>query len=200
MQFLLLSLFLFISDCHSQQSIINYDALPTFSDSGYLHVVIEIPAGTNKKFEYDIVTNTFPINIVEGKERIINFVPYPGNYGFIPSTSMKKLEGGDGDSLDVLVLSEHMSVGTIMEVIPIAILHLIDGAEIDNKIIAVPANLNDQVVIASTYNQLNNNYPEVKKLLELWFLSYKGNGIVRSNGWGDEKKAKDEINKWRLVD
>ena len=198
--FITLTACLLITNYLTAQSIINYGSLATFSKNGNLQIVVEIPAGTNKKLEYNYDTNTFPVDIKDGKERIINFLPYPGNYGFIPLTSMKISEGGDGDSLDVLVLSQHMAVGTIMEVIPIAVLHLIDGGEIDNKIIAVPANLNDQVVIASTYNQLNKDYPEVKKLIELWFLSYKGNGLMISNGWSDEKKAEDEINKWRLVD
>ena len=37
----------------------------------------------------------------DGKERIIQFLPYPGNYGFIPETL-----AGDGDPIDVIDLDE----------------------------------------------------------------------------------------------
>ena len=40
-----------------------------------------------------------------GKPRIINYIGYPVNYGFIPKTLLPTSEGGDGDQLDILVLA-----------------------------------------------------------------------------------------------
>ena len=187
---------LLITNYLAAQSTINYGSLATFSENGALQIVVEIPAGTNKKIEYNYVTNTFPVDIKDGKERIINFLPYPGNYGFIPSTMMDRVRGGDGDALDVLVLSPHSATQTILEVIPIALLNLIDNGEIDSKIIAVPINPNHRVISAASYSQLHLEYPKVQQLIKLWFTSYKGSRIVEFNGWGNELSAKAEIEKW----
>ncbi len=41
--------------------------------------IVEIPAGTNKKFEYNYKTETFEIEIINGVERIIDYLPYPSS-------------------------------------------------------------------------------------------------------------------------
>ena len=115
------------TSCSMNQFPIDYVGLATYSDDGHLQMVVEIPAGTNKKYEYDYETNTFPMDIKNGMERVIDFLGYPGNYGFIPSTMMDPARGGDGDALDILVLSEHAEQGTIIEVMPIGILVLEDA-------------------------------------------------------------------------
>jgi len=167
--------------------------------NGNLQIVVAIPAGTNKKVEYDYISNTFPVDIKDGEERVINFLPYPGNYGFIPSTMMERSRGGDGDALDVLVLSQHLPVRTLVEVIPIAVLHLIDNGEVDSKIIAVPFNRIHQVVKATSYSQLHSKYPNVQRLIELWFTFYKGADVMEFIGWGNEVSARAEIEKWLVI-
>src|SRR5690606_18639853 len=117
---------------------IDYDQLPLLSENGYYQAVIEIPSGTNKKYEYNVTTKTFEIDQKNGRDRIINFLSYPGNYGFIPSTLSDKTKGGDGDALDVLLLSEAHQIGDVVEIIPITMLKLLDQGEEDYKIIAVP--------------------------------------------------------------
>jgi inorganic pyrophosphatase len=196
---LILSVCLLITNGLVAQSIINYGSLASFSKNGYLQVVVEIPAGTNKKLEYDYVTNTFPADIKDGEERIVNFLPYPGNYGFIPSTVMDRARGGDGDAVDVLVLSQHSPTGTILQVIPIALLNLMDNGEIDSKIIAVPIKANQRVISATSYSQLHSKYPNVQRVIELWFTSYKGPGIIELCDWGDERRARAEVEKWLMI-
>tara|TARA_B100001142_G_scaffold322969_1_gene372221 strand:+ start:41 stop:646 length:606 start_codon:yes stop_codon:yes gene_type:complete len=174
----------------------NFTSFKTFSANGHLQAVIEIPAGTNKKIEFDYDTNEFKADIEYGQTRIIDFLSYPGNYGFIPSTVMSKEIGGDGDSLDILVLSQSIATGTVIEVNPIAVLNLIDGGEIDSKIIAVPINKNNRIITATSYEELESKYPNIKNIIEIWFTSYKGKGIVESDGWGNERVAIAEIEKW----
>ena len=41
--------------------------------------------------------------IVNGKPRKVHYLGYPGNYGFIPQTSLSKDRGGDGDPADILL-------------------------------------------------------------------------------------------------
>lgn len=107
--------------------------LPSFARPGVLNAVIEISAGTNMKQAYDPRAGDIVPVMSDGKPRRIEFLPYPGNYGFIPSTFMDPAWGGDGHALDVLVLSEYVPVGTLMEVVPIAVLKLVEAGERDDK-------------------------------------------------------------------
>ena len=133
--FFSLTTFVLLQSCGSSK---DYYTLPAQVSEESFNAIIEIPAGTNKKYEYDPNQKKFIVDIENGKERIIDFLPYPANYGFIPSTLSKSDTGGDGDALDVLVMSETLATGTVLEILPIAILKLIDDGETDYKVIAVP--------------------------------------------------------------
>lgn len=176
----------------------NYTKIKTTSKDGRLQMVVEIPAGTNKKIEYDKNLNDFFIDKIDGVDRIINFLPYPVNYGFIPSTKMDKERGGDGDPLDILLISESIDTGTVLDVIPIGLMVLEDTNEIDTKIIAIPAKHSLKIISAENYNDLNEDYLILKDIIKLWFISYKGNDVVKFVQWGDEIDAKSEIYKWSL--
>lgn len=172
---------------------VDYYNLPLYSKQNFVQAVIEIPAGTNKKYEYNKETFQFEIDQKNGKDRIINFLPYVGNYGFIPSTYSNPKLGGDGDALDVLVLSESQPTGTVLEITPIAMLKLIDEGDIDYKIIAVNSNVNSQIISSKTLTDFTLNYPEVKSIIELWFLNYNKDDDAKIEGWADEKEAVAEI-------
>ncbi|MCK4661740.1 MAG: inorganic diphosphatase [Bacteroidales bacterium] len=174
----------------------NYYTIPTYSKNNYLNAVIEIPAGTNMKIEYNPGINSFMPDVVNGQDRVIKFLPYPGNYGFIPSTFMDTKLGGDGDALDILVIAESVPVKTIMEVIPIAIIKLLDENEIDNKIIAIPVNSEERIINVKTFSEFEEKYPVAKNIIENWFSSYEKNGQIKFLGWEDENHAKEEIKKW----
>ena len=182
--------FLLLQACGATKDYYNLQA---FSTSDVANAVIEIPAGTNKKVEYNVIEKKFIIDRESGQERVIDYLPYPANYGFIPSTLSKTGSGGDGDALDVLVIAETHSVGTVMKVLPIALLKLIDDGEIDYKIIAVPAAEKKQIVNVTSYENLVSDYPELLKIIELWFLNYNKKDVSRVDGWGDEKEAVAEI-------
>lgn len=190
-------IFSFILLVFSCKKSIDYYQVTTFSDRNHLNAIIEIPAGTNKKFEYNNTTKSFEIDKNEGQDRVVAFLPYLGNYGFIPSTFSDPKKGGDGDALDVLVLSESVQTGVIIETIPIAILRLIDDGEIDDKIIAIPSNSKTQIISAKNYKQLSQNYPEIKLMIELWFLNYNKSDEVKIESWGTELEALEEIQNTR---
>lgn len=184
--------YLFFTGCASSK---DYYHIPTMVSNNSFNAVVEIPAGTNKKYEYNPLQKEFIIDTENGKERVIDFLPYPGNYGFIPSTLSKTDLGGDGDALDVLILSESLSTGTVIEVLPIALLKLIDDEEIDYKIIAIPVDKSKQIITATSYQNLSTNYPKLIEIVEIWFLNYNKNDISRIEGWGDEQEALEEIQK-----
>jgi len=175
----------------------DYYAVTAVAENG-INMVVEIPAGTNHKIEYNPKTDAFENDVIDGKTRVINFLPYPGNYGFIPSTMMDKERGGDGDALDVLVIGESVATGTVLAVKPIATLLLKDGGEIDTKIIAIPADPSKQVISPENFQEFIVTYDAARMIIENWFLSYKGRGEMQLVGWQDDSYALREIEKWGI--
>lgn len=178
----------------------NHLALPSFSANGHLQGVIEIPAGTNTKFEYNKQLLQFQPDIRDGHTRRVDFMSYPLNYGFIPSTKMEKERGGDGDPLDVLVLAEHLPTGTVIEVQPIGLILLKDSGELDHKVLAIPVDPSKRIIRASNWTEFQQDYSAIRHIIELFFLYYDGLGTMLLMGWADENAAIAEVKKWQLVD
>ncbi len=170
----------------------------TYSKGGLLQGVIEIPAGTNTKYEIDKTTGTIRPDLRDGKPRRINFLPYPVNYGFIPSTRMDPERGGDGDPLDILVLAEHLPSGTLIETIPIGILMLKDLGEWDNKVLAIPADPALRILTAEDWASFQCDYSAIRHIIETFFLYYDGLGVMTLMGWGDAEAAAAEVTKWQI--
>ena len=67
------------------------------ANQGLIHFVVEIPAGTNAKWEVDKATGGLHWEQKDGRPRVVQYLAYPGNYGMIPSTSLPYEIGGDGE-------------------------------------------------------------------------------------------------------
>jgi inorganic pyrophosphatase len=169
--------------------------LDAFTEGGFLRAVIEIPAGTNAKIEYNPSAKAFEQDQLNGKGRVIEYLPYPGNYGFIPGTYSDPTTGGDGDALDILILSSSLPTSTVLEVIPIAVFKLLDNAEKDYKIIAIPRRVDLQVIKANNLASVQSSYPQVLEIITAWFLHYNPKDTSQNLGWGNEKEAILEIQK-----
>ncbi len=90
--------------------------------------VIEIPMGSNVKYELDKVTGLLRMDRV-----LYSAVYYPANYGFIPRTLAE-----DDDPLDVLVLcQEQLAPLTLVAARAIGLMTMIDSGRRDDKILAV---------------------------------------------------------------
>ncbi|MEO1447954.1 MAG: inorganic diphosphatase [Bacteroidota bacterium] len=186
---------LFLHSCAPPNRNIGF---PAFSPAGNVYAVIEIPAGTNHKLEYDKASGEFKVDQINGKDRVVQFLPYPGNYGFVPSTLMDTAKGGDGDALDILVLAAYVPPGTIMEVQPIGVLQLSDGGETDDKLIAIPVDVNQRTIPVETFSAFEQQFPAAQEIIKNWFLNYKGKGKMEFRGWADEQKALADIRKWAI--
>ena len=195
MKLLKISLFVIVCLIISCNRKLDYYNVSVQSNNGNFNAVIEIPAGTNKKIEYNNLSKTFEVDLKNGEDRIVQFLPYIGNYGYIPSTFSNPKEGGDGDALDVLVLSANVETGPIIEIEPIAVLKLLDKGEIDYKIIAIPANKATQIIKVDLGDNFLIDYPEVKTMIELWFLNYNKEDVSIIEGWGNREEAIYEIEK-----
>ncbi|MCA8942766.1 MAG: inorganic diphosphatase [Planctomycetes bacterium] len=154
---------------------------------GRVNAVIEIPTGTNAKWEVDKSDGSLRWEIKNGKPRVVQFLGYPGNYGMIPRTLLAAEEGGDGDPLDVIVLGEPLPRGTVIPVRLVAVLRLLDGGETDDKLVAV----RDHTPFATVrdLDDLRARFPGVTEQLEGWFTSYKGPGEIVANGFADAAAA-----------
>lgn len=171
----------------------NYAELPTYSGARQLQAVIEIPAGSNQKVKYNPATKAFENEKLAGKDDVVNFLPYPGNYGFIPSTEV----GADKRGLSILVLAERTETGTVMEVIPVATLMLEKPTgDLYPVIIAIPARPSEQLIKAYNYASLTIEYPVVKSMLQQWFVHHNSAAPLKFIGWKDEKFAEKEIQRW----
>jgi len=94
-----------------------------------VYVVIEIPAGSNIKYEYDEELGVITVDRI-----LYTAMFYPFNYGFIPGTRME-----DGDPVDVLLISSaQLPPGVVIRARPIGVLEMEDEEGVDHKVIAVP--------------------------------------------------------------
>ncbi len=170
----------------------DYANLPTYAPNRQLQAVIETPAGSAHKLQYDQATKEFIADEEAGQARVIGFLPFPGNFGFIPSTQTNS----KGKGLEILVIGESVATGTVMEVIPIALLQLEAAGNTDHKIIAIPARPSEQLITANSFAELSNRYPAALEILQKWFTSYNPTERSRFVRWHDEQFADQEIQRW----
>ncbi len=151
-----------------------HDIAPEMISPTDFSAVIEIPDGSNCKYELDKQTGLLRLDRV-----LYTSTHYPANYGFIPRTY-----ADDGDPLDVLVLcSESIHPMTLVQVYPIGVMRMIDNGALDDKIIAVPfsdpsynhyrsidelpAHIFDEIMhFFTVYKQLENKQTAVKELFD----------------------------------
>jgi len=148
-----------------------------------INVVIEIPMNADPvKYEMDKETGMLTV------DRFMSTpMRYPLNYGFIPNTL-----GGDGDPLDVLVLTPYpLEHGAVIRCRPIGYLDMEDDGGEDQKLIAVP------------HKKLTGIYEHIKTAEDLpallreqvnhFFSHYKdleAGKWVKIRGWKNVDEAK----------
>ncbi len=152
-----------------------------------VNVVVEIPAGSNAKWEVDKSDGSIRWEVRDGKPRVVHYLGYPANYGMVPSTLLPKEQGGDGDPLDVLLLGPAAVRGAVVKARLIGVLKLLDHGEQDDKLIAVAdgSPFADLTSLAG----LERSFGGVTKILELWMTNYKGPGKMTSEGYADASEA-----------
>lgn len=160
-------------------------------EKGLINVVIEIPAGSNNKIEWHREKAAFMLDRVEPK-----IFAKPTNYGFIPQTIDE-----DGDELDVLLITdEPLSTGIFLEARILGVMIFEDDGEVDDKIIAVPA---DDRNSGEKFKTLDDLPKQLIDQITHHFTHYKdlkkpNSTFVKS--WGDIAEAKkiihESIERW----
>jgi inorganic pyrophosphatase len=185
-QLLLLGLSFLLFACAGQQvsEVEEKDLFhdyPAINADGSVNAIVEIPAGTNAKWQVSKQSGKLEWEQENGKNRIVDYLPYPGNYGMIPQTLLPKAEGGDGDPLDVLLLGPALPARVPVRVKLIGVLALRDRGEVDDKLIAV---FEDSPMAGiNSIEALESQYPGAAELVETWFTNYKGPGKIESLGY-----------------
>ena len=153
-------------------------------DGGVINVVIEIPAGSNHKIEWNRQLGAMKLDRVEPL-----IFAKPTNYGFIPQTLDE-----DGDELDALIITDTpLPTGIYMEAKVIGVMKFVDDGEVDDKIVVVPA---DDRNNGNVYNTLADLPAQLIKQIEFHFNHYKDlkkAGTTQVTKWGDIEEAKEVI-------
>lgn len=153
-------------------------------ENSTMNVVVEIPAGSSHKIEWDRDNAVMKLDRVEPK-----IFAKPTNYGFIPQTLDE-----DGDELDVLLITdEPLVTGIVVEARIIGVMKFVDDGEVDDKIIAVPS---DDRHTGNAIQTLADLSAQLIKQIEHHFSHYKdlkkpGSTVVR--GFEDIEAAKEVI-------
>jgi len=145
-------------------------------------ILVEIPTGSRQKWEVGHKSGDIEWEFKNGKPREVKFLGYPGNYGFIPQTL-----SGDGDALDIIVLSESANRGDILKVKVIGMLKLMDKGEHDNKVIAVADDGTFKKI--NTLKEMLLKRPNVISIVRAWFEGYKDPGKMVFIGYENRKKT-----------
>ncbi len=162
--------------------------ISAFTTDSLVQVVIEIPAGSNQKWEVNKETGQIEWEqLTPDSMRIIDYLAYPANYGFVPQTLLSKDAGGDGDPVDVFVLGPSIAREQVVKVRIVGIIHMLDAHESDSKLLAVDVHNPGFDVIS--FEMLQNNYPGAVDIIRIWLLNYKGKGGIEIISVKDEKDA-----------
>lgn len=153
---------------------------PNVPDTVYC--IVEIPKGSRNKYEYSKAAGVIKLDRV-----LYSPMHYPSDYGLVPQTYAE-----DGDPLDILVLvNEPTFASCVIEARPVAIFHMLDRDDPDDKILAVPST--DPVF--DEYQDIENVPKHLLNEIAHFFQTYKQlQGIeVTPKGWEDASRAREVI-------
>ena len=136
------------------------------------NVVVEIPSGSQNKYEYDPELGAFKLDRV-----LFSPMHYPGDYGFVPQTLFT-----DGDPVDALVLVTFPTApGIVINARPIGVLEFVDDGEEDHKLLCVPV---DDIRYSGTNSLDDVAEPYLNEIAHLFKVYKELEGkTVEVKGW-----------------
>lgn len=159
-----------------------------FGELDAFHVVVEIPMGSQDKYEYDEKLDVIKLDRV-----LYASYRFPANYGFVPETRAE-----DGDHTDVVLLSTNpLMAGTVAEARAIGFMEMVDSGENDNKIIAVPTKDPRFSDIMTLEDLPQHKIKEIQNFFETYKLLQ--NKKVEIKGFAGVDRATEELKKTRDV-
>ena len=148
-----------------------------------VHALIEIPKGSNVKFEMDHETGVVFV------DRVLHTAfSYPFDYGIIPQTWYL-----DNDPMDIMVLSRvSIFPGCVVPARPVGFVRMRDEAGEDNKILAVPAKDPYWERIKDVLDVPSGTLAEIRHFLE-HYKDLEPGKWVKLEGWDGKEFAEKEI-------
>lgn len=147
-----------------------------------IHVVVEIPARSRNKYEFDHDGGFLRLNRV-----LYSPLHYPGDYGFIPCSFYD-----DDDPLDVLVLiKEPTFPGCVLTARPIGLFRMLDQEQTDDKVLAVV----DDDPLYADYQDIDDVPAHFLREVAHFFAHYKDleGKRVQTIGWETRAVALERI-------
>ncbi|MHB8660890.1 MAG: inorganic diphosphatase [Minisyncoccota bacterium] len=155
-----------------------------------MNVIVEIPKESHNKYEIDKKTGLIKLDRAN-----YSAAAYPFDYGFVPQTLWD-----DGDALDVIILTTYpLNIGVLVAARPVAILHMIDGGDADDKIIAVPVE-DKRWDDVQDLGDLNKH--TLKEFIHFFetYKNLKGKPVaVKIDGYESAEKAKEAFGRARKM-
>ncbi len=148
--------------------------IPAQPEPGVINVLIEIPAGSKNKYEFDKDMGAMILDRV-----LFASVHYPYDYGFVPNTL-----ADDGDPLDGMVIMDQPTFpGCVIASRPIGMLEMIDGGDRDEKILCVPTEDPRYAKVESLSDIASHRLDEIAE----FFRTYKNleKKVTEILGWKD---------------
>ncbi|NPA80989.1 MAG: inorganic diphosphatase [Epsilonproteobacteria bacterium] len=157
--------------------------IPAGENPDKINALIEIPYGSNIKYELDKDSGAIVVDRV-----LYGAMFYPANYGFVPNTLAK-----DGDPADILVIGEYpVQAGSVIKCRLIGMLVMEDEAGMDEKLLAVPVSKIDP-----TYDEIKTiDYlpkailNKIKNFFETYKTLEPGKWVKVKDFSGKEEAAK----------
>lgn len=156
----------------------NLDKVSVGDNPDKINVIIEIPYGSNVKYEVDKESGLVVVDRV-----LYGAMFYPANYGFVPNTL-----ADDGDPADVLVINPYpIQAGSMIKSRLIGVLVMEDESGMDEKLIAVPVSKIDPSF--DKIQSLEDLPPIVLDRIKNFFETYK---MLEPNKWVKVKDYQDK--------
>ena len=148
-------------------------------DPELLDIFVEIPRGSQNKYEYDPVRKAIRLDRV-----LYSSVHYPADYGYIEDTLAE-----DGDHLDALVLADQPTFpGCLVRGRPVAVLHMDDYNGEDDKILCACADDPRQEAVLDLDSVPRHLLTEIENFFDIYKTLEPGK-VTKLRGWGTRAEA-----------
>ncbi len=140
-----------------------------------------------RQADYSDIPDAFKVEIsaAAGQSTTQSFLPLIGNLGYLDEPK----------NIAVLVLSEAVKTGSLLDVRPVGVLLLEEENQLKHIIIASPLDTVLQLTSTTNFQEFIAKNAGEKQIIQDWFLYQKGLGKTELVGWKDEKYALEIINK-----
>lgn len=143
------------------------------------------PAGSSfASEELQIDTSALDTEQLYSDQNILLYLPAPANMASI---------SGDHGSIQTVILAPAISKGSVIRVIPVALMEFNNGDTVGTIVVSIPADPSLQVIKSPSLQQLQMNYPGVMDILSIWFTNAYSDRLPTLSAIRDEKEAERHI-------